>query len=84
MITRSAWSQENTITFATDAIWPPMKFFDENKNIVGFIIDYMNAAENGEGKKLMNVPKLPNTLFLHFHHLISQLFYPEGQVHHFQ
>ncbi|MBC7315814.1 MAG: transporter substrate-binding domain-containing protein, partial [Chloroflexi bacterium] len=28
---------------ATDAAFPPMEFVDENKNIVGFDIDLMNA-----------------------------------------
>jgi polar amino acid transport system substrate-binding protein len=32
-----------SITVATDATWPPMEMVDENKNIIGFDIDYLNA-----------------------------------------
>jgi polar amino acid transport system substrate-binding protein len=32
------------IVIATDATWPPMEMVDENKDIVGFDIDLMNAA----------------------------------------
>jgi polar amino acid transport system substrate-binding protein len=37
------------IVFATDATWPPMEFVNENKNIVGYSIDYMNAAGEAAG-----------------------------------
>ncbi|MBW1711269.1 MAG: basic amino acid ABC transporter substrate-binding protein [Deltaproteobacteria bacterium] len=43
----SAWAR--TIVFATDATWPPMEFVDANKQIVGFSIDYMNAAGKEAG-----------------------------------
>lgn len=33
-----------TITVATDATWPPMEMVDENKNIVGFDIDFLTAV----------------------------------------
>ena len=42
---------EKTIVFATDSTWPPMEFVDENKNIVGFAIDYMTAAGKLAGFK---------------------------------
>ncbi|MDK2921964.1 MAG: polar amino acid transport system substrate-binding protein [Desulfonauticus sp.] len=38
-----------TITFAVDATWPPMEFVDENKEIVGYSIDYMKAAAKEAG-----------------------------------
>jgi polar amino acid transport system substrate-binding protein len=37
------------IVIATDATWPPMDMVDENKNIVGFDIDLMNAAAKAGG-----------------------------------
>jgi polar amino acid transport system substrate-binding protein len=37
------------IVFATDATWPPMEMVDENKEIVGFDIDLMNAAAEAAG-----------------------------------
>lgn len=37
------------IVIATDATWPPMEMVDENKNIVGFDIDLMNAAAKAGG-----------------------------------
>ena len=42
---------EKTIVFATDSTWPPMEFVDQNKNIVGFAIDYMTAAGKLAGFK---------------------------------
>ena len=47
----SVWAQEKTIKFATDSTWPPMEFVDANKDIVGFAIDYMNAAGKEAGFK---------------------------------
>jgi polar amino acid transport system substrate-binding protein len=41
--------EANTIVVATDATWPPMEMVDENKNIVGFDIDLMNAAAKAAG-----------------------------------
>lgn len=38
-----------TITFATDATWPPMEFVDANGQVAGFAIDYMNAAGKEAG-----------------------------------
>lgn len=37
------------ITVATDATWPPMQFVDENRQIVGFDIDLINAVAEAAG-----------------------------------
>ena len=37
------------VVIATDAAFPPMEFVDENKNIVGFDIDMMNAVAAAMG-----------------------------------
>jgi polar amino acid transport system substrate-binding protein len=37
------------IVIATDATWPPMEMVDENKDIVGFDIDLMNAVAEAGG-----------------------------------
>jgi polar amino acid transport system substrate-binding protein len=42
---------ERVITVASDATWPPMEMIDENKNLVGFNIDYMNAVAKEAGFK---------------------------------
>ncbi len=39
----------NTIVVATDATWPPMEMVNENKDIVGFDIDLMNAIAKEAG-----------------------------------
>jgi polar amino acid transport system substrate-binding protein len=36
-------------TVATDATWPPMEMVDANKQIVGFDIDFLNAAAKEAG-----------------------------------
>ncbi len=48
--------EKKVITIATDATWPPMEFIDENKELVGYSIDYMRAAaaEAGYEVKLIN------------------------------
>lgn len=38
-----------SITVATDATWPPMEMIDENKNIVGFDIDFLTAVAKEAG-----------------------------------
>ncbi len=38
-----------SVTCATDATWPPMEMVDENKNIVGFDIDFLNAVAKEAG-----------------------------------
>jgi polar amino acid transport system substrate-binding protein len=35
---------EERIVFAVDATWPPMEFVSQDKEIVGYSIDYMTAA----------------------------------------
>jgi polar amino acid transport system substrate-binding protein len=42
-------SSLNKITVATDATFPPMEMVSENKEIVGFDIDLMNAAAKAGG-----------------------------------
>lgn len=37
------------IVVATDATWPPMEMVDQNKNIVGYDIDFMNAVAKEAG-----------------------------------
>lgn len=39
------------ITFASDATWPPMEYINENKEIVGFDIDLINAVAEAAGFK---------------------------------
>lgn len=51
MLVPAAYAAEKTIIFATDSTWPPMEFVDENKNIVGFAIDYMTEAGKLAGFK---------------------------------
>jgi polar amino acid transport system substrate-binding protein len=42
-------SRSQKIVVATDATWPPMQYVDEDKNIVGFDIDLMNAIAREAG-----------------------------------
>ena len=37
------------VTVATDATWPPMEFIDENRRLVGYDIDLMNAVAEAAG-----------------------------------
>lgn len=39
----------NVITIASDATWPPMEFLNENKEIIGFDVDLLNAAAKAAG-----------------------------------
>lgn len=41
--------EDNKIVVATDATWPPMEFVNEDKEIVGFDIDLLNAAAEAGG-----------------------------------
>lgn len=42
-------AQSDTVVVATDATWPPMEYVNEDREIVGFDIDLMNAiAEEGD------------------------------------
>lgn len=47
-----------TITFASDATWPPMEYLDKNNNIIGFEIDLINAiAKEANFKvKILSTP----------------------------
>ena len=42
---------ETTIVFATDATWPPMEFVNDQKQVVGYAIDFMTAAGKEAGFK---------------------------------
>ena len=42
---------ETTIVFATDATWPPMEFVNEQKQVVGYAMDFMTAAGKEAGFK---------------------------------
>jgi polar amino acid transport system substrate-binding protein len=44
---------QRVVTVASDATWPPMEMIDENKNLVGFDIDYMNAVAKEAGFKVV-------------------------------
>jgi polar amino acid transport system substrate-binding protein len=48
---------ETTIVFATDATWPPMEFVNDQKQVVGYAIDFMTAA----GKEAGFTPVFKNT-----------------------
>ncbi len=48
--------EKKVITIATDATWPPFEFVNENKELVGFSVEYMKAAaqEGGYEVKIIN------------------------------
>lgn len=54
-----AWAQDKTdktapareIVFAADATWPPMEFINDQKELVGYSVDYMRAAGELAGFK---------------------------------
>lgn len=48
----SAFAAEKVYTVATDATWPPMEMVNENKDIVGFDIDFLNAVAKEAGFKV--------------------------------
>ncbi|MDR2946787.1 MAG: transporter substrate-binding domain-containing protein, partial [Candidatus Adiutrix sp.] len=48
-ISAPAMAQKKSITIAADATWPPMEFIDENKQLVGYSVDYMKAAAEAAG-----------------------------------
>ncbi len=48
----SVFAAEKVITVATDATWPPMEMVDQNKNIIGFDIDFLNAVAEEAGFKV--------------------------------
>ena len=39
---------EKPLIVASDATWPPIEMLDENKNVVGYSIDYLKAVAKGE------------------------------------
>ena len=47
-----ALAAERTIVVAHDATWPPMEFMDENRNIVGYSVDYIDAVAKEAGIKV--------------------------------
>lgn len=53
----SAAAEQRTIVFASDATWPPMEFVNENKEIVGFSVDLLDAM----GKAGNFTPVIKNT-----------------------
>ena len=55
--TAGAADAPRVITVATDATWPPMEMVDENKNIVGFDIDFFRAVAAEAGLE----PRFQNT-----------------------
>lgn len=40
---------KRVITLATDATWPPMEFLNDDKEIIGFDVDLINAAAEAGG-----------------------------------
>jgi len=44
LVVPSSALAEKTIVFAVDATWPPMEFVNQDKEMVGYSIDYMTAA----------------------------------------
>ncbi len=44
-----AAAKKRVIVFAVDPTWPPMEFVNQNKQIVGYSIDYMTAAGKEAG-----------------------------------
>ena len=45
----SAMAAEKTFIVASDATWPPIEMLDENKEVVGYSIDYLNAVAKEAG-----------------------------------
>lgn len=50
-------AEDDVVTIASDATWPPMEYVDENKDVVGFDIDLINAIADAGGFKI----KVTNT-----------------------
>ena len=51
---------EKPLIVASDATWPPIEMLDENKNVVGYSIDYLKAVakEAGLNVEFRNIPAL--------------------------
>lgn len=47
LLSQAAWAK--TIVFACNPTWPPMEFIGEDKQIIGFDIDFMRAAGKEAG-----------------------------------
>jgi len=50
LLASNSWAR--TIVIAQDATWPPMEFVNQDKQIVGFDTDYMEAAAKEAGFKV--------------------------------
>ncbi|MBW2637283.1 MAG: basic amino acid ABC transporter substrate-binding protein [Deltaproteobacteria bacterium] len=48
----SVFAAEKVVTVATDATWPPMEMVNQDKDIVGFDIDFLNAVAKEAGFKV--------------------------------
>lgn len=48
----SVFAAEKTLVVASDPTFPPMEFLDQNKNLVGYSIDYINAVAKEAGLKV--------------------------------
>lgn len=44
-----AYAAEKPLIVASDATWPPIEMLDENKNVVGYSIDYLKAVAKEAG-----------------------------------
>ena len=44
-----ALAEGRTVVVAHDATWPPMEFMDEQRNIVGYSVDYIDAVAKEAG-----------------------------------
>ncbi|GAB6038819.1 basic amino acid ABC transporter substrate-binding protein [Fundidesulfovibrio butyratiphilus] len=52
-----------TIVFAADPSWPPMEYLDQDRRIVGFSVDYMQAVAREAGFEAQFVAMPWDTLF---------------------
>ncbi len=52
IVTGCSKKESNVITIASDATWPPMEYVNEDKDIVGFDIDMINAIAEAGGFKV--------------------------------
>ena len=49
LLCSSAMAGQRVVTVAHDATWPPMEFMDEQRNLVGYSIDYIDAVAKEAG-----------------------------------
>ena len=49
LCTAQAMAEEEAFIVASDATWPPIEMLDENKEVVGYSIDYLNAVAKEAG-----------------------------------